>query len=96
MQMYSAKSFPTGHNSMNIVIHDSSNDYGHFIDTETMKYIHQSVHHNRYDTKLEEDMLSNNTAEYSKHDEYTHIYAYIIVSIISFSATIFVFDLLHK
>lgn len=93
MQLYSARSF---HNSTDIVIHDSSNDYGHFIDTETMKYIHHSVHHNRYDTKLEEDMLSNNITNYSKSKDYTHIYAYIIVSIISFSATVFVFDLLHK
>lgn len=96
MQVYSASSSHIGHKLMDIVVHDPSNDYGYFIDTETMKYIHPLVHRNRYDTKLEENTFSNNITDYTKCKDYTHIYAYIIVSILSFSATVFIFDFLHK
>ena len=81
--------------SLEVFIPDTMNGYGYFIDPETMKYIDTSSQHNYID-EYDNETCCKKTTHYSGYKDNTRIYMYTIVAIASFSATVFLFEYLHK
>lgn len=86
---------PIDNKSLEVFIPETMNGYGYFIDPETMKYIDTSSQYNYIDGH-DNETYCKNTTRHSAHKDNTRIYTYTIVAIASFSATVFLFEYLHK
>lgn len=82
-------------NSSEYFIPETMNGYGYFIDTETMKFIDISSRYDAMDTVDNEYRSKPANYSYTYKDN-TRIYIYTIIAVASFSATVFLFEHLHK
>jgi hypothetical protein len=74
--------------SSKVSIHIDDNDYGHFIDTETMQYTNRISRYNKYDLTDDFDNL-----KYKPN--FSNTYA-LVISVITIGATVIFFEFMNR